>query len=304
MSTQNTYLSDQEITWLLERRIHRLSDNKEVQIYPMGAERYLASILSNHTHAAYPIKQDIEGKQVLLIPGYGNSAFLFAEAGAASVSVYDKDPVTLAWNKAFKRFYHFKGCSDSHQSYPSIGALLNALTRWYPPLITLPLKKNINKLHWIISPNTLRKTYLYYMITLIQKALKENVQHHYELNKDISFHTGTVDDMICNSKKPFDTAFVPYLLGVKNGIESEYDIVDFIKKILPLMPQGHLIISPSQHIKEYKIAGKSYFNTGGHARIADIPNIKPYLIKEDPFWFRAQGLVVLSSKQKETPRSN
>lgn len=46
MSAYETILSKQEKTWILDRRITRLSDNKEVQIYPMGAERYLSSALA------------------------------------------------------------------------------------------------------------------------------------------------------------------------------------------------------------------------------------------------------------------
>src|SRR5580704_523236 len=105
--SNDTILSQQEKKWILERRITRLSDNKEVQIYPMGAERYLSSVLFNLKNAVesatsgyctdslrdcddstaffrfknqkndYAISTDIEGKDVLVIPGYGNSGFLF-----------------------------------------------------------------------------------------------------------------------------------------------------------------------------------------------------------------------------------
>ncbi len=108
MSAHETILSKQEKKWISERRVTRLSDNKEVQIYPMGAERYLSSILFENKKGRYNIKADIEGKDVLVIPGYGNSGLLFAHAGAKSVTVYDKDPVTIAWVKAFKKYYHYR----------------------------------------------------------------------------------------------------------------------------------------------------------------------------------------------------
>lgn len=97
-------LSAQEIKWLSEQRVTRLTDNKEVQIYPMGAERYLSSRLSGHRNKQYDLRPDIENKDVLVIPGYGNSSFLLANAGAKSITVYDKDPVTITWMKAFKNF--------------------------------------------------------------------------------------------------------------------------------------------------------------------------------------------------------
>ena len=45
MPAHETILSKQEKKWISERRVTRLTDNKEVQIYPMGAEKYLSSVL-------------------------------------------------------------------------------------------------------------------------------------------------------------------------------------------------------------------------------------------------------------------
>ena len=41
MTINKTTLNRQEKKWIAEQRITRLSDQKEVLIYPMGAERYL-----------------------------------------------------------------------------------------------------------------------------------------------------------------------------------------------------------------------------------------------------------------------
>ncbi len=112
----------------------------------MGAERYLASVLIQPQQNKYSILNHIQDKKVLVIPGHGNNAFLFAQVGAKSVTVYDKDPVTIAWIKSFKQYYHYKESMG-----PSIGELLTALTAWYPPLITLPTGKYKNK--YTGSPN-------------------------------------------------------------------------------------------------------------------------------------------------------
>jgi hypothetical protein len=297
MAVDETILSKQEKKWILERRVTRLTDNKEVQIYPMGAERYLfSSLFENKGH--YSISKEIKGKDVLVIPGYGNSGFLFAQAGAKSVTVYDKDPVTITWIKAFKKYYHYREQSMS-KSYPSIGDLLAALTCWYPPLIKLPSGNFANSLCWATQPNLLRRTYIHYMLSLVEQAVQSKIQENFELDKNIQFYTGTIDKLMMSKEKQiFDTAFVPYLLGVKNGIENEADIVSFIKQLFQLVPSGHILINPSRNTKEFYFLGQSYFVTTPYANIQDIPGISPYVVGEDRDWFRTQGLVILSS----TPR--
>ena len=293
MSVHETILSKQEIKWISERRVARLSDNKEVQIYPMGAERYLSSVLFGHKKGRYNIRADIEGKDVLVIPGYGNSSFLFAQSGAKTITVYDKDPVTIAWIKAFKKYYHYREHIGS-KSYPSIGELLTALTCWYPPLITLPSGKYTNILFWAIHPNSLRRAYIHYMLSLVRNAIESKAQGNFELDKNIQFHAGTIDKIMMDKEKQiFDTAFVPYLLGVQNGIEKEENIVHFLEQLIELVPKGHILVNPSRNTKEFYITGKQYC----HSNIQDISGVRPYFIEEDKNWFRTQGLAIFSSPQ-------
>jgi hypothetical protein len=295
--TYQTILSKQEKKWVLDRRITRLSDNKEVQIYPMAAERYLSSILFDNKEGRYNIKADIEGKDVLVIPGYANSGFLFAEAGAKSVTVYDKDPVTIAWVKAFKKYYHYReeGALNNNL-YPSIGEILAALTRWYPPLIRLPFGKYRNKLFWIASPNVLRRVYIHYMLSLVRQATQSKIQGNFELDKNIQFHAGTVNNILMhNERAVFDTAFVPYLLGVQNGIEKEKDIVDFIEQLIKFVPKGRVLVNPSRSTKEFYMTGKQYFVTTGYSTVQTIPGLRAYFIEEDTYWFRTQGLAVFGN---------
>jgi hypothetical protein len=297
MAVDETILSKQEQKWILDRRITRLSDNKEVQIYPMGAERYLSSVLFGDKKDRYNIRAEIEGKHVLVIPGYGNSSFLFAQAGAKSVTAYDKDPVTIAWMKAFKKYYHYREYDGKGRPYPSIGELLTALTCWYPPIITLASGKLTHFLLWMLSPNSLRRIYIHYMVSLVQRAIQAKTVVHFELEKNIQFHAGTVDKLkISDEKHVFDTAFVPYLLGVKNGIEKQKDIVCFIEQMLHYVPNGHLLVNPSRDENEFYILGKRYFVTTGYADIQTIPGLQKYVIDEDKFWFRTQGLAVFGSK--------
>lgn len=299
MSDHNkTILSKQEKNWIAEQRITRLTDNKEVLIYPMGAERFLSSVLFGNKKGRYNIRADIEGKDVLVIPGYGNSGFLFAQAGAKSVTVYDKDPVTIAWIKAFKKYYNYREYNEQGKPFLSIGELLVALTQWYPPLITLPSGAYINTLLWALHPKSLRRTYIYYMLSLVQNAIKSKVQDEYELNKNIQFYAGEINQLIKTKEQPiFDTAFVPYLLGVKNGIEKTEDIVYFITQLTKLVPQGSIVVSPSRDMKELYFMGQRYFVTTGYPNMNTIPGLKTYIRVEDRDWFKTQGLAVFGVPQ-------
>ncbi|BCA95588.1 hypothetical protein TUM19329_19490 [Legionella antarctica] len=293
MAINNTILSKQEIKWISELRVTRISDNHEVLIYPMGAERYLSLVLSGEKKGRYGIRADIEGKNVLVIPGYGNSAFLFAQTGAKSVTVYDKDPVTIAWIKGFKKYYHYREYNSQGHPYPSIGELLAALTCWYPPLLTLPSGMFKNTMCWIINPKSLRRAYIYYMLSLVRHAIKLKEEDGFELDKNIKFYAGEVHQVIAHKEiETFDTAFVPYLLGVRNGIEGEKDIVDFIKQLICIVPEGRILVSPARDTKEFNLIGQRYFVTTGYPNIQAIPGLKPYAIGGDNEWFKTQGLAV------------
>jgi hypothetical protein len=261
----------------------------------MGAERYLAKALKLEVEESLAIRDYVVDKDILVIPGYGNSAFLFAKAGALSVTVYDKDPVTIAWVKAMKKYYHYREYSKEGRAYVSVGELLNALTCWYPPLITLPSGRFGHSLLWIVHPQALRRRYLFYLLSLLKQAVKTKTETDYELAKPVQFHVGEVDDLPRGkAAKPFDTVFVPYLLGVKNGIESREQVVDFIKKIAKLAPGGHLLVSPSHQAKEFHVGGPSYFVTTGDKHLGTMPGLERCVVKEDSTWFRNQGLTVFT----------
>lgn len=169
---------------------------------------------------------------------------------------------------------------------------MSALTRWYPPLLKLPVGKYVHLIGWIINPQLLRRSYLFYMLSLVRKALEENAQEHFELNKNIQFQVGEIEQLTKSSPQPlFDTAFIPYLLGVKNGIEKKGEIVAFMEQLFKLVPHGKILITPSRDIKEFYFWGKRYFVTSGYETIHAIPELHPYAVAEDD-WFRSQGLTV------------
>lgn len=295
MSVNVHTLSIQEINWLLDRKVTRLTDNKEVQIYPMGAERYLSSVLSGKKKSSYNLKNQVVDKNVLVIPGFGTSAFLFAQAGAKSITVFDKDPVTLAWIKAFKQYYHYRESDKNGTFYPSIGELLTALTCWYPPYMLLPSGSYRNRLYWLMNPQTLRRVYIFYILTLVQNAITAQVKDEFALQHDIYFHVGEVTQIRNSSDIVFDMAFVPYLLGVKNGIESEHDIVSFMHELMVLVPRGPILVNPSRNTKEFYVIGKRYFSTTSYSTIQKIPALQPYVVTGDHNWFGTQGLAVFCS---------
>ncbi len=292
-----TTLSAQEKNWILEQRVTRLSDQKETLIYPMGAERYLSAVLSGHKKNRYQILDDIKDKDILVIPGYGNSAFLFAQFGAKSVTVYDKDPVTIAWIKAFKAFFYYRGTDPST---PSIGELLSALTCWYPPLLKLPSQRLVNRFHWILNPKFLRRTYIFYMMSLARQAVQLNIGNQFEFEKNICFFAGEIDQIITDNTHAFDTIFVPYLLGVHHGIEQEKEIAMFITQLTTLAPVGRILVTPSRNCKEFHLAGQRYFTTTPYPSIQAIPELKNYQIEDDKYWLRTQGLTVFVGEKQRS----
>ena len=290
--------SAQEKKWLCDHHITRETDGKAALIYPMGAERFLSSKLFGNRkwQDSYDIRADIEGKDVLVIPGYGNSSFLFAGAQAKSVTVYDKDPVTIAWMRAFKKYYHYRGDKDKRKDFPSIGELLGALTCWHPPAGILPTKKFRQILLRLFNPQALRRSYVFYILLLVRQAIEKEPKEDFELDKDIMFYTGELPQLLVEQKnKNFDTAFIPYLLGVENGIKEKQDIVSFVEKLIKIVPRGHILITPSRSAKEFSITGKRYFVTTGYQNIGAIPELKKYVISEDSRWFETQGLAVLGT---------
>ena len=145
-----------------------------------------------------------------------------------------------------------------------------------------------------MNPKSLRRSYIYYMLSLVRQAVLSQVQGNFELDKDIQFHAGEVNQLITRkAQRVFDTAFVPYLLGVKNGIESERDIVHFIKQLTSLVPTGHILVNPARNKKEFHFIGQRYFVTTGHFSLLSIPRLKPFVIGEDKYWFKTQGLAIL-----------
>ncbi len=298
MPQSNITFSTQEKKWLCGHHISRETDGKGALIYPMGAERFLSSKLFGNRkwQDSYDIRADIEGKDVLVIPGYGNSSFLFANAGAKSVTVYDKDPVTIAWMKAFKKYYHYRGDKRQRKDFPSIGELLGALTCWHPPYGILPTGKLRQILLRLFNPQALRRSYIFYMLLLVRQAIEKEPKEDFELDREIQLHTGELWQLLEEQKnKFFDTAFVPYLLGVENGIEKKQGIVDFVEKLIEIVPDGHILITPSRSTKEFRITGKRYFATTDYNTLGAIPELKKYVIKEDTRWFETQGLAILGT---------
>lgn len=290
--------STQEKKWLCDHHTTRETDGKAALIYPMGAERFLSSKLFGNRkwQDSYDIRADIEGKDVLVIPGYGNSSFLFANAEAKSVTVYDKDPVTIAWMKAFKKYYHYRGDKKQKKDSPSIGELLDALTHWHPPSGILPAGKLRQILLRLFNPQALRRSYIFYMLLLVRQAIEKEPEEDFELNKDIQFYTGELQQLLEEQGNIlFDTAFVPYLLGVENGIEETQGIVDFVERLIKIIPNGHILVTPSRSTKEFHITGKRYFVTTGYDSLSAIPELQKYVIKEDSRWFETQGLAILGA---------
>ncbi|OGV28318.1 MAG: hypothetical protein A3F18_03205 [Legionellales bacterium RIFCSPHIGHO2_12_FULL_37_14] len=285
----NQPLTEEEINWIQQGRLTRLTDNEPALIAPMGAERYLALQLFEDHAKRFALRKTIAGKNLVIVPGYANNAFLFAQAGAKSVTVYDKDPVTIAFIKAIKNYYYFQEAKK-----PNIGELVSALTDWYPPLLAAPKSKINNLPSLLFYPIGLRKKYFIYLLSLLKKAVLTKSPSQYMLNQDITCFKGEALKLL-KANINCDVLYIPYLLGVKHGIEAEGEIVKFITKFLHLNPKSQIIITPIKKAKEFGLVGKRYFNALPYNSLSQIPALKSYLQYEDNAWFGSQGLCVLGN---------
>jgi hypothetical protein len=132
------------------------------------------------------------------------------------------------------------------------------------------------------------------MLLLVRQAIENDPKENFELDKNIVFYCGEIQQLLREHKnKFFDTVFVPYLLGVENGIEARQDIIHFVEQLIQVVPHGYILITPSRSNKEFRITGKRFFVTTGYASIQAIPELQKYIVREDPHWLETQGLVIL-----------
>jgi hypothetical protein len=245
-------LTEEEKSWILKRNLTRM-DGEDVILRPWGAEQARRRSLFEDSPSS--IREYFNGKDVLVIPGYANNGFLLAEqGGASSVTVYDKDPVTIAWLKAIKQYYHWP--LDNGRS---IGE-------------AFVQGANVSKDYFILA---------------IQKAVQGADPERFAWDKSIEFYVGDVDRVLKDQNgRAFDTVFVPYLLGVNRGVENEADITYFVEQLIKIAPAGKMLVTPSgDRPYVYSYVPRGFF-------IKDLPVLSRYFVGGAHQWHGSFGMAV------------
>ena len=198
----------------------------------------------------------------MVIPGHANNGFLLAEAEAESVVVYDKDPKTIAWIKAIKKYYNYRVGRS--------GSLGNLFIHGF-------------------SSSAYFGAY-WKLMDAIRDAVRSDPQG-LEWDKNIQFYVGDIDRAVQEQAgQAFDVVFTPFLLGVENGIGSDKEIAAFVERLRLIAPRGHLLVTPSRRIADG--SGEIYFKFSENAFIGNIPGLVRYFAGENKQGAWGHGLAV------------
>ncbi len=211
-------LTEEEIQLLKEEPRDRI-DGGEVLLLPRGAELELRKRLEGGYPNLPEFDLGIKNKDVLVVPGYSMNGFLLAEYGnTKSVTVYDLDPSTIAWLKAIKKYWNYKGSNSSD----TVGEIF-----MYPSLET--------------DNEMLIKAMYASMRQMIRKALSEDFPTRekgaYEWDKNIAFEVADILDLDSQigKRSSFDFVFIPWLFGQSRGIPvtptDVFAVLEELKKI-------------------------------------------------------------------------
>lgn len=173
----------------------------------------------------------IKGKRVLVVSGYGPNAFLFKMLGAKEVVGVDADPISIAWLKAIAKYFH----NDN------IGNIILS-TAEYP---NSTASSEISRIYKDLEESIVLATQ--------QKVRTGSAGDPIE---GVSFTRAFLgvpeDNKECPSiraalagKGEFDFIYVPYLLGIENGISDRAAIVKAFMDFWSLAkPGARIMITP------------------------------------------------------------
>lgn len=125
----------------------------------------------------------------------------------------------------------------------------------------------------------------------------KKISDRYELDKDIQFFVGDDIKLQENSiNKNFDTIYIPYLLGIENGVSEKRSIINFIEAMFKVSPNSNVFVTPSRSIKQFNLVGHKYLLTNNSESLVDITGLEKYFHTEDKQWMRTQGFVWFKKK--------
>jgi hypothetical protein len=179
------------------------------------------------------VEKHIKNKRVLVVPAYATNPYLFKLIGAKEVVGADADPVTIDWQKAIQEHFYTN----------DIGEVLMA-TGNYPDMVTAD--GIFKEKRGTIS----KSNYQDYIANKVRKAVMDGVDKHpIEGVRFIQGSLATKEDIstrlvdtLDEEDKNFDFIYVPFLLGVRSGIDSRQGISDAYNDLWELGHDGSMVM--------------------------------------------------------------
>lgn len=179
--------------------------------------------------------ESIKDKRVLVVPAYGENAFMFSALGAKEVVGVDLDQLTIDWMNLLREFFNTNHIGEillSRLSFPD----MDARTRLKDQGIIQPpqqykgqflIEKLFSTIHAGESPNPLPNV-------AFQRA---------SLGRSSS--TSSIGEVFGRNGQEFDFIHVPYLLGIDSGIETTDGISDAFEDLYQVCaPGARVMIAP------------------------------------------------------------
>lgn len=154
------------------------------------------------------------GEPVLVIPGYGTLPLWLGDLGAGVVYAVDKDPATIAWQKA--RLLYFSDDEFRESSFQLV---------------------------------TTRKNFLVSSNILIQKLYGNVIHDRSRINphrSNVFFSSGDIFGALPAPPERYKLIVVPFLIGFPNGLQDESSWNTAIDNLLTyLKPGGAICVTPA-----------------------------------------------------------
>lgn len=237
-----------------DRKLLRRLDGQFVILEGYGMETDIADLFNPHSNlfsldifheqqSAFATikKENIENKRVLVVPSYGENAFIFSFLGAKEVVGVDADKRTVDWLNLLQQYYgnqHLGEILLSQVSYPDYTARMRLIDQKIIQFVKYyrgqPL---VETLYSVVKHNE------------IPKPLANLSFHHASLGS-MAGNTN-ISEIVGDSSKGFDFIYLPYILGIDNGIETVEEINEAYEQIYQLTnPDAKVMIAPFAGTKD------------------------------------------------------
>lgn len=204
---------------------HTRADNGLVRFSPGGFEFETVSFLTGKWGSEefcaqeHPIvSSHIRGQKVVIIPAYGPMPFLFSMLGAQEVIGFDADPITCTWQQAITDYF-----DDPLVGHNFIAGLQGLASELGLPDIIALVRNNVQS-----GKST---------------CCMENIQFRQGIlgSKTQNNNLSILEQLRTRDIVP-SFIYVPFLLGVKNGVETDEEVTKALEELWLMGKDGTVVM--------------------------------------------------------------